>query len=203
MENINEVKKRGRPKKIILEEETINKVRGRPRLYDHENTELMKEIKTKTNKKYYESRGYYTNKIKYYIQHYKVDVTREDFIDKTIEELKNILTKIQNKINEIKSKNIEHKIIQKQNILKSKIKKKEEKLLEKQEYYNIKEEERLNKIKEQRKKIEQKQNIKQENIMNQIQKIKQEEYKKLHELLIKQIQNKSQKQRQIKMRIID
>ena len=191
--NLNEnlPKKRGRPRKNLEEtniEPKIHKAaglltKGRPRKYDYNNIELLKEIKTNANKSYYEKRGYYTNKIKYYINRYDISITREDFVEKSIDELKEILIKIENKINEIKKINMENKIISKQQSVIKKTNKK-----------NNKEENILKKIED-----------KQEILINKIEKIKHEEHKKLHKLVLQQlkIQNKEFKPKQIKMRITD
>ena len=148
-------KKRGRPKKIKAEPTdnteipTEKKKGGRPRKYDINDTALLKHVKTEQNKKYYETRGYYTNKIKYYMNRYGLNITRDTYSEKPVEELKNILTNIEAKINDIKLKNIEEKQKEKQDkILKQneeRIKIKEQKLFQKLQEQQNKKTEMINK----------------------------------------------------------
>lgn len=146
------IKKRGRPKKIkveTIETPTEKNKGGRPRKYDINDTTLLKQVKTEQNKKYYETRGYYTNKIKYYMNRYDLNITQDTYSEKPVEELKNILTDIEAKINDIRLKNIEEKQKEKQDkITKQKeerIKAKEDKLLQKLQQQQNKKLELINK----------------------------------------------------------
>lgn len=151
-EDFENIKKRGRPKKIKVEPNEIPKEKnkgGRPRKYDINDITLMKQIKTEQNKKYYNTRGYYTNKIKYYMNRYDLNITQDTYSEKPVEELKNILTDIEAKINNIRLKNIEEKQKEKQDkIIKQKeerIKVKEQKLFQKLQEQQIKKTEIINK----------------------------------------------------------
>jgi hypothetical protein len=177
-----EKKKRGRPKKVItdIQPENVEKSKGgRPRKYDINDPILMKQVKTEQNKKYYETRGYYTNKIKYYMNRYNLNITQETYSEKPVEELKDILIKIETKINEIRLKNIEDKMKNKQ----------EEMIKQKEERIKVKEDKLLQKLKDQQ--------TKKEEIMNKkIENMKQKEEHKIHD---KQTE-KEFKPKQIKMK---
>jgi hypothetical protein len=117
-------RKRGRPKKVIepnLEnEETAPKKVGRPKKIFTE--EEAKQYKTNSLKKYYEERGYFITKIKYYMKRYAyLNITQETYLNKSVEELKNILLDIEakkNKEKEQKQNQIDQQLKQKKNELK-------------------------------------------------------------------------------------
>ena len=140
------------------------KKRGRPRKYDITDATLMKRVKTEQNKKYYETRGYYTNKIKYYMNRYNLNITQETYSEKPVEELKNILINIERKINEIRLQTIEDKMKNKQ----------EEMIKQKEERIKAKEDKLLQKLKDQ-------QNKKEGIIKNKIENMKQKEQHKIHD----------------------
>ena len=185
MDNQNEtIKKRGRPKKFkveTIEIPTEKNKGGRPRKYDINDTTLLKQVKTEQNKKYYETRGYYTNKIKYYMNRYDLNITQDTYSEKPVEELKNVLTEIEAKINDIRLKNMEDKQTEKTD---KKIKQNEERI----------------KVKEQKlfQKIQEQQNKKTEMINKKIELMKQQEQNKPND---KQ-DDKIFKPRQIKMKSI-
>ena len=116
-------RKRGRPKKVIepnLEnEETAPKKVGRPKTIFTE--EEAKQYKTNSLKKYYEERGYFITKIKYYMKRYDyLNITQETYLNKSVEELKNILLDIEakkNKEKEQKQNQIDQQLKQKKKFL--------------------------------------------------------------------------------------
>lgn len=137
-----EKKKRGRPKKVKADIENTHKI-GRPRKYDINDATLIKQVKTEHNKKYYEKRGYYTSKIKYYMKRYDlINITQDTYSDKPVEELKEILNNIETQINTIRKKNIEDKMNNKQEEI---IKKIEERIKVKEQKFKDQQTIKINK----------------------------------------------------------
>ena len=151
-------KKRGRPRKHpIIEPPTEKPTIGRPRQYDRNDIALIKQVKKQNNTQYYNNRGYFITKVKYYMnKHPDLNITPDTYIDKPVEELKDILTGIEARINEKRLRHIEAKQAeinekrkqQQQAILLQKLQKEQER----NEYINQKQQE--NKIQKQHEKIE-------------------------------------------------
>jgi hypothetical protein len=105
------VKKRGRPRKIITTEIPVEKPTiGRPRQYDRNDIALIKQVKKQNNTQYYNNRGYFISKVKYYMnKHPDLNIKPDTYIDKSIDELKDILKGIEVSLNEKRLKHIQAK----------------------------------------------------------------------------------------------
>lgn len=100
---MSEIKKRGRPKKVITEPVEPKQVKpiGRPKLYLSE--EELKEAKRNNSTKDYKTRGYIYLKLKTYITKYNLETyTIDDIKNKTPEELAEIYKIMSNQVEEIK-----------------------------------------------------------------------------------------------------